>query len=973
MQIGQLVESRSYPEKGCGTVISLQSFAGMEQAVVYFDKTREKMLLSCQDLNPISGPEEKMQRGSFSAAEEFVLRLLVEQVKAGKTREGFYSAGGFKILPLPHQLLAVDFVLGRLKPRALIADEVGLGKTIEAALIYEELKARGLAKRVLVIAPAGLCYQWKEEMKQKFNEEFSLYDKETCLALKNLHGTESNIWTLNDKIITSMDFIKPRKIGDHLPQRALAARRWHNTYISDAAAEAGFDLVIIDEAHKLSKDEAGEETARYKVGKALSEAAPFLLLLTATPHQGDPAKFKNLLGLVDAHLFVNQSDVNPDNVRKVTVRNNKRAAVDFEGRRLFKQRLTFLYEIERDPQRDKIELDLYNAVSAYVSDFYNLAQQMNDRTTMFLMLIYQRMVSSSSRAILKSLEKRLAQLLSLRKGQLHDGEEKDIFDEDENMWEDLAEKAAEEQLSYLERRGVSPGYNLKDASLEREIQALQGCVELARRAAFGRNDLKFEKLLEVAGEFIIRENDPRLKFIIFTEFVETQQYISTNLQNLGYKVARINGSMSSSEKESQKDYFKESAQFLVSTDAGGEGINLQFCRIMINYDLPWNPMRLEQRIGRIDRIGQEHDVKIVNFQLKGTVEQRVRDVIEAKLERIRQEFNDGEDKLADILSTLQDEFNFEKIYIKIYIDAVRKRKADEKELEEIAKQIYQRARDIIQKGELTLPFSEFQKEHAIPRRELEKTQERVRAILARYLELHNIQLKPYKGRKDVYYFEDPLTGKRFSNVFFDQRLALEHDSAQLISFNHPYMLELLKRLEEELAAAVTTKMKVKHPKFAGLCGLLVIFKLVITNNVDPSREELIPCFVDERGLVNYRISQYFSEAEKLKVEGVIGSGKELDIKHALQQARQWVEEWAEALFLEYRNEVLAKIDELQGKMEKYYNDKERAVRGIAIDNIRESKLVELEQERKNAQKMHALKKQLLPSLDCLQIAYVEFF
>lgn len=360
MRIGQMVKSRSYPEKGYGLIVALHTFAHLKMAAVFFGAQKEKMLLASQDLIPLPSIEEKIQRGVFNSTEEFVLRLLLEQVKARRTQEGFQSAGGFKILPLPHQLLAVDFVLNRLTPRALIADEVGLGKTIEAALIYEELKARKMVKRVLIVAPAGLCYQWKAEMEQKFNEDFSLYDKETVLSLKNLYGLNTNVWTLRDKIITSLDFIKPRRVGRHLSEGINKARKWHNTHISEAAVESGFDLVVIDEAHKLSKGESGEETARYKIGSALAQAVPYLLLLTATPHQGDLAKFKNILALVDSHLFASQNDVCPDNVRKVTVRNNKRAAVDFAGRRIFKRRITSLYQIKRQPQRDKIEIDLYN-------------------------------------------------------------------------------------------------------------------------------------------------------------------------------------------------------------------------------------------------------------------------------------------------------------------------------------------------------------------------------------------------------------------------------------------------------------------------------------------------------------------------------------------------------------------------------------------------------------------------------------
>ena len=267
---------------------------------------------------------------------------------------------------------------------------------------------------------------------------------------------------------------------------------------------------------------------------------------------------------------------------------------------------------------------------------------------MFLLLIYQRMVSSSSRAIFVSLYRRL-ELLKIRRRQLTGkiGEPKEQYEEFNP--EQLEDLVAENQLASLEKHARERYETRKINDLDTEINHRERCVDLARRAVFGRNVAKFVKLLRVSDEFKLRESDPHLKIIIFTEFVETQYYLNECLGNLGHSTAQINGRMSAREKSQQIKNFQEKAQFLISTDAGGEGINLQFCRVMINYDLPWNPMRLEQRIGRIDRIGQDYDVKVVNFQLAGTVEQYVRDTIEKKLFTIQQEFQGGEDKLADIL------------------------------------------------------------------------------------------------------------------------------------------------------------------------------------------------------------------------------------------------------------------------------------------------------------------------------------
>ncbi len=566
MVSGAKVKSLTFPEKGMGTIIGAQSVFNRSYIDVFFEKTKEKLTFPQEELIVFDPPELKIKNKVYSNASLFMLRLLKEQIKTLITQEGIQSAGNFKILPLPHQLLAVNFIIDQFKPRALIADEVGLGKTIEAALTYQELKAREIVKNVLIITPSGLCNQWKEEMKLKFFDDFIIYDKEMVLSLKKLHGQETNIWTLYDKIITSIDFVKPRKINEELGDRSLNNRIWHNIHVFDAIANAHFDMVIFDEAHKLTKDFSGEETARYKIGKALSETTPILLLLTATPHQGDTAKFKNLLNLIDPYLFYKSSDITSDNVKKVTIRNNKRAVVDFEGNRIFKQRLTSLCIIDRSDERDRPELELYDAVTKYVSEFYNFARQQNNRTMMFLLLIYQRMVSSSSRAILKSLSLRLESLQNIRQNITNNEE---LAPENEIDTDTLEDLSAEEQLQALEKQARLTAYKYLDI----EIKELKKCVSFAQKSSVGRNDAKFKKLLEIVDEFKSRENNPNLKFIIFTEFIETQKYLNDCLTSLHYSTALINGSMSPEERLRQKRKFKDDAEFLISTDAGGEGIN----------------------------------------------------------------------------------------------------------------------------------------------------------------------------------------------------------------------------------------------------------------------------------------------------------------------------------------------------------------------------------------------------------------
>jgi len=962
LNIGTTITSTTHHGKGTGTVISVSEVFGETYADVFFEKTKEKLTLPVSDLKVQDTPEAAFSAGRFVSADRFFLRLLKDQIQAASTQGLIQSAASFKIIPLPHQILAVNFVLDQFKPRALIADEVGLGKTIEAALIFEELKARGIAKRALIVTPSGLCLQWQDEMKTKFGEDFPIYDRETIRTLQNLHGQDTNIWTLSDTIITSIDFLKPRTINEDLGERTTENRNRHNTGVFEAAINASFDIVIIDEAHKLTKDISGNETARYRLGKSLAETTPFMLLLSATPHQGDTAKFRNLLALVDPYQFYKNCEITPDNVRSITVRNNKRAVVDFKGNRIFKHRITSLNLINWDDEDDKIEAELYEAITDYVSHFYDLALREQDRTMMFLLLIYQRMASSSSRAIHTSLSRRL---LILQNQYAHSC---DNLPDESDLQEEIEDHNPEEQLEELSRVTACQEVPVGNAAVNQEITMLKRCVSLAKEAMTGRNDVKFRKLLEVIDEFKIRENNPNLKIIIFTEFVETQAYLNENLRNLRYETALINGKMSLEEKTKQKLYFQNKAQILISTDAGGEGINLQFCRIMINYDLPWNPMRLEQRIGRIDRIGQEHDVKIVNFQIEDTVEQRVREVIERKLETIKTEFTDGEDKLADILSTLQDEFSFEKIYI----DAVRKRNLDEKELDAIAEEIYRRAKEIITTGDLTLPYSNFQNNHTISEHDLQQQTLWAKILLKNYLIVNNRELIPYKTKNEVYYFEDPISNKKISNVIFDQSLSIENEEYELLSFAHSYIKGVISGLDSSLEDITATKVIINKEKFAGINGYLFIYSFTISNNLDPKRTYVIPAFVDIKGIYNNRISQYFTDVSHIQVHNLVSEKLAGDVTTSLEVVKNTINQKAESIFYEYKVTLEEQLQKREEKMKRYFLDKESSIRRIAVTNIRDSKLRELEHDKKRQEDELMQRRQLVPGLHCNQIAYVEF-
>ena len=258
MDIGSTVYSPIYPEKDQGRIISTFSLEGTVFYEVFFPKTKESMTLEGKDVKEIASPLEKLENGLFDPSTLFSLRILSERIDSLIYQDKIITANNFMVVPLPHQILAVNHVLEQFRPRCLIADEVGLGKTIEAALLFEELKLRNIVKRVLIVVPAGLTTQWKDELKLRFGEEFFILDRNSFKALKDLYGNV-NIWTQYNYVITSLDFLKPQifkpKDGDPVDRIERQKKRVeeHNKTVTSDCVNAGWDMVIIDEAHKLSK------------------------------------------------------------------------------------------------------------------------------------------------------------------------------------------------------------------------------------------------------------------------------------------------------------------------------------------------------------------------------------------------------------------------------------------------------------------------------------------------------------------------------------------------------------------------------------------------------------------------------------------------------------------------------------------------------------------------------------------------
>lgn len=564
------------------------------------------------------------------------------------------------VIPLPHQIKALSRAVSGDRVRYLLADEVGLGKTIEAGLILRELKLRGLVQRILVVTPKGLTAQWASEMQLHFGEIFRVVLPEDLQTLRRMasdrfatnvpnegnrfpmHGNDknnvSNVWTIFPQVIVPMDSVKPVEKRRGWSKSDLAE---YNRQRFDDLVSAGWDLVIVDESHRLGG--STDQVARYRLGKGLAEASPYLLLLTATPHQGKTDAFRRIVSLLDDTAFPDDASVTRERIAPYVIRTEKRRAIDAEGKPLFKPRRTVMLPVAWD-EHHRDQERLYEAVTTYVQEGYNQAMREKRNYIGFLMLLMQRLVTSSTCAIRTALEKRLEAL--------REPEAQMTFFEtlDAEEWTDLD---GQDQLETLIRTRFK--------ALRNEQEEVRVLLSAAKQVEYAGPDAKAEALLKLLYELQQEEGESDLKVLLFTEFVPTQQMLVSFFEERGISTVKINGSMSIEERLQAQRQFAGKTRILISTDAGGEGLNLQFCHVVMNYDMPWNPMRLEQRIGRVDRIGQPHVVRAINFAYEDTVEFRVREVLESKLAVILEEF--GIDKTGDVLDSAHAGQIFDDLYV----------------------------------------------------------------------------------------------------------------------------------------------------------------------------------------------------------------------------------------------------------------------------------------------------------------------
>jgi SNF2 family DNA or RNA helicase len=815
-------------ELGIGEVLRVSETGGLYVADVVFESRAGRRLetLPLTRLEKASSPWDKLRTGQFDDPKDFLLRQLAWQFPLGNTGGELTNS---RTQLLPHQILLTHDVIKMNRRRLLIADEVGLGKTIETGMIIRELIARGEASRVLVICPAGLIKNWQNELRDCFRLEFEV------LGI-DFQDFAPASWENHNRVIASIDTVKrPARM-----ERILNAPR--------------FDLVIVDEAHHVSRIRYGKKqqvTMNYRLLEGLQGHTRDLLFLSATPHQGNNFQFWSLINLLDKSLFDSPEGMlsHRSLLNRVMVRRTKREVVDARGKALFVRRQVHTESFEPALREQRFYEQLtdylktgYEAAGAFRSGRTTSAQ----RAIGFVMTAFQKMMSSSPRAIKQALRRRLLVLLVREQIDIEKKRKTNfepelasrivaIQDEMRVLSRDilstshqpnnpsiqqsaaLGDAEADTYIAQVRQRIVRKLADMEettewsldadeegdegvyaDAEIPDESPRVRDLIGLVPEAT----DRKFDRLLSVISD-LRRENEGE-RFIIFTQYRETLEFLRIELAKVfgDEKLATIKGGPLEDKIEAAERFWDDNgAKFLVSTSAGGEGINLQCARVLFNYDLPWNPMAVEQRIGRIHRFGQKEVSQVYNLIAKDTVEERIYALLAIKLESVAKAIGKYdpetrepmEDFRLDILGYLGSNPNYQQLFKQALLDKDYQRTA--RQLEEMMQQA-QDARVALM--ELSQDLTHFNLEHykrisgrfnlpqlgAWCRESVIRLGGSMMPVGELWQVLTPDCLKSF-----------PQVAPKYENVTFDRELSMRKKKCELFGIGHPFIDALLGYLQ----------------------------------------------------------------------------------------------------------------------------------------------------------------------------------
>lgn len=791
-----------------------------------------------------------------------------------------------KVDPLPHQIEAVyGYVLKLPRIRFLIADDPGAGKTIMAGLIIKELKLRNLVSRILIVAPGHLKDQWRRELSERFEEKFAVIDR----GLLDAYYGE-NVWLRENQLITSIDFAKREDI---LP----------------SLAAAPFHLIIIDEAHKMSAYRYGDKTtktSRYKLGEILSHGTDHLLFLTATPHKGDPENFRLFLDLLEPGFFatnemVQESIKNKDN--PLFIRRVKEDLKNFDGTPLFLPRhvKTLSFKLKGNSPS---EFNLYNSLSKYVNTQYNKALSKDKkRNVAFAIVILQRRFASSTYALLSSLERRkkkLEELLKIPLDKKKNSEDLFDFDTVEDMSEDerWQEEELWETLSVAENR----------EELQKEIETLSNLIMSSRHIIQNEEELKLKELKKALKELSQKFTEEKdKKILIFTESRDTLEYLEKKIIDWGYLVNTIHGGMKLEERVEAEKIFKNETQILVATEAAGEGINLQFCHMMLNYDIPWNPNRLEQRMGRIHRYGQQKEVFVFNLVTEDTREGMVLKKLFDKLEEIKQSL--GSDKVFDVLSDI--------LYDKSLSQLLMEASANSRSIQEILSELditvdeeyiskvkenlgeslatryidYTRIKEMSQQAREHRLIPEYTE--SFFKKAFIKAGGKIKEKQDGFLSIDSI---PYDIREiekvDTFRKSYGRMQKKYPKIIFDKGIAFKNPDAEFISFGHPVFEAVMVWIENSFPDTLLNGATFIDPD-GNLDGIILFYIGEITDgNHEVAGKRLFSFYVKDKTVQPVPPSIIWDLAESNKTESEtvdLESIKSLVVKTSISELKRYKE------------------------------------------------------------------------------------
>ena len=818
----------------------------------------------------------KIKNGQVGSYKKFRLGLVTRHHRLAHLHDDLVSLGHTRVDVKPHQVGVVHRVITNYPHRFLLCDEVGLGKTIEAGMILKELRTRGIVKRCLIIVPPSLRRQWQFELKTKFNEVFSILDSDTVRHLQRTEGYTGNPFARYDSVIVSDAWVTS-------DQRSKDVR------------QVDWDMIIVDEAHHVRSTRQGNRittTRLYRLVRYLADPARVgkrsLLFLTATPMQLQTHELYSLVELLDPVLFASEDHFEdhrrrarglsrlveqlsegypipgeepPTTLQRVSgwlglpeylvqerlersaqeretlcreladqhllseilIRNRKKEVGGFMPRHAYRWPVSLT-----DDERAALAL-----VEDYVQHGFALAESERENAFAFVMVLFQKLMASSIRALSRSLAGRRDRLLA-RAAPLRRSATmlEQIFEEHEAASEIVEANLHEAEAAELD-------------ALVQTLEALPG-------------DSKGEEFIRQIT--ILFDEDPEAKVLVFTEFRETQNYVGELLDrasrpNRLIGINLFHGQLKPMAKDDAVESFRLGGgpQVLVSTEAGGEGRNFQFCHYLVNYDLPWNPMRVEQRIGRVDRIGQQHVVQVFNLYSEGTIEERVLDVLEKRINA----FEDTVGGLDPILGDTEDNLR------KILRRAPSERDAALEELgRQLEEQVKKARRADAQLRDFVMDVKSYSREIAekIAGRQHGLSPVAQQAFIAALLADARTHIKK-RGDEYELTFHDPFRGDHLHEFFAvsPRRWAVFHPDAlrdvehvEFFAFGHPIIEAIASYVMEDSYEGVTGSWRLTTGgDLLSGAGWLFVHQLN-TPGIRP-RSDLVPVFVSDDGTVSTRV------------------------------------------------------------------------------------------------------------------------